>query len=43
MGRSEMRTKLVSESLNGRGHLWDLGLNGMIILKCILEEYDVGM
>jgi hypothetical protein len=33
-----MHTKFLSENLEGRYHLGDLGVGGWIILKWILEE-----
>jgi len=39
IGRSETRRKLYTESLNGRGHLIHLGVDGKIILKLILGKY----
>jgi hypothetical protein len=41
-GSSEMRTKFCSKKLKERYHLEDLGINGRIILKCILGNSGGG-
>jgi hypothetical protein len=38
----EMRTKLWLESLKGRDHSEDLGVDGRIILNCILVTFGRG-
>jgi hypothetical protein len=38
--RKKYTQSFIRENLKERGHLADFGLNGMIILKWILEEYD---
>jgi hypothetical protein len=35
-----MRTKFWSENVKGSDHMGDLGLDGKIILKCILKKWD---
>jgi hypothetical protein len=42
MGEMEMRTQFLSGSLKGRDHSEDLGIDGKIILECILGEYGGG-
>jgi len=39
MGEMEMRTQFLSGSLKGRDHSEDLGIDGKIILECILGEW----
>jgi hypothetical protein len=47
MGRQEMRTKILSESLKGRNHSGDLGIDGRIVLHRKVtyrnvSEYELG-
>jgi hypothetical protein len=37
-GRNEMHTEFWLENLKRIGYLGDLGVNGRILLKCILQD-----
>jgi hypothetical protein len=37
-----MRTTFLFENLTGRDHSEDLGIDGRVILKCILAKYVLG-
>jgi len=41
--RREMPTQFLLEHLKGRDLLGDLGVSEKIILKCILQKWDVKM
>lgn len=40
-GEKEMHTNFYSENLKGRDHFQGLGVDGRMILKLILREWDV--
>jgi hypothetical protein len=42
MGRGEVYTRFWWGNLRKRDHLEDLGVDGRIILRCIIRKWEVG-
>jgi hypothetical protein len=42
MGRGDVQTRFWWENLRKEDHLEDPGVDGSIILKCILQKWDGG-